>query len=499
MGFRTNRGRSVGVCLALAGVALAGPAGGEEWTFVGARYQGMGGAGVAVVDDATAAHWNPGALAFGETREASFPLSFSTTIEGDTLAQADAITDFLDATAFGGILAKMEGGQPLTLSELRDALELVGGLAPGLDDEGEGGLALPDAGLQMRMGRLSVSVRGFGSLGIDPLLDAAALAFSSDLDVPTQIANVVGLGSDRSGQFANPASQSLADSIAAATAWSQDQAEELVFQSEQAGLDTSAPGIQGLVTEIATQTGALGTQDLAQNASGAELRSLVTQEIGLGYAQPLFGGRVGIGGNLRYVRGVTSFQHIDLDALASGTDVLDELTDFENTEVSQRVAVDAGILLRPGPRLRLGLVARNLNGPEFDLAGPGDFGLDPQVRVGIAYRLLPNWLVATDVDVTENETDALDGYGSRLLSVGTEFRIPLREADLALRAGAFTNVASGAERAVTVTAGLGLRLGSLAFDLALGASPDFQEIRDGGTRIPRRIHVSGVLRWLMEP
>ncbi len=33
---------------------------GSEWQFIGSRYQGMGGAGVAVVDDSLALYWNPG-------------------------------------------------------------------------------------------------------------------------------------------------------------------------------------------------------------------------------------------------------------------------------------------------------------------------------------------------------------------------------------------------------------------------------------------------------
>ena len=53
---------SVGVALAF-GLGL-GTARAEQWSFVGTRYQGMGGAGVAVADDSQAAYWNPGALGF---------------------------------------------------------------------------------------------------------------------------------------------------------------------------------------------------------------------------------------------------------------------------------------------------------------------------------------------------------------------------------------------------------------------------------------------------
>ncbi len=46
------------------GTSLASTARAEEWAILGSRYQAMGGAGVAVVNDNHAAHWNPGALAF---------------------------------------------------------------------------------------------------------------------------------------------------------------------------------------------------------------------------------------------------------------------------------------------------------------------------------------------------------------------------------------------------------------------------------------------------
>ena len=36
----------------------------REWTIVGPRALGMGGAGVAVANDATASYWNPAAFGF---------------------------------------------------------------------------------------------------------------------------------------------------------------------------------------------------------------------------------------------------------------------------------------------------------------------------------------------------------------------------------------------------------------------------------------------------
>ncbi len=481
--------------LSLVATGLPSGAGAEEWTFPGARYQAMGGAGVAVVNDGHAAYWNPGALAFHQATAVELPFSLSTAALGDGLANADDIADLIAGKGFGTVLTKVQSGTPLTLAELRDALSVVAKL-PGLGESGDGFLALPAAGFTLRRGRLAVTVRGSGSLGVDPVLDLANLAFSDDVDALTQVTNVVAGGADRTGQFTNAASQPLADAIAAAlAAWSQDQAEELVFQAEQAGLDTAAGG--SLITSIAEDTGALTAQDLALNGSGARLRGLFTQEVGVAYAHPLFGNRLGIGGQVRYLRGVTTTQFIQYDDVVDGQDLISELTDFQSQETSQNVSADLGILYRPNYRWRFGIVGRNLTSPSFDVRGADDYEVDPQVRVGVALNVLRSWVVAVDVDVTENDSDAIDGYASRLLSVGSELVLGGSEAALALRAGAFTNLAQDAGDSVTLTAGIGFRVWRLELDLAVAASPEFQELEAGDLSIPSRLQVSGALRYLM--
>lgn len=55
----------VRVCVLFATLAVAGPASGQTFESVGVRAQGMGGAFVAVADDATASWWNPAGLATG--------------------------------------------------------------------------------------------------------------------------------------------------------------------------------------------------------------------------------------------------------------------------------------------------------------------------------------------------------------------------------------------------------------------------------------------------
>ena len=156
------------------------------------------------------------------------------------------------------------------------------------------------------------------------------------------------------------------------------------------------------------------------------------------------------------------------------------------------------MLLKPWEWLRLGVTARNVTKPSFDLArdparpgGRDDLTLEPQVRAGVALWVLPRWVVAFDADLTENESELLDGFESRIVSLGSEWKIPLGKVGLALRGGAYLNAASDDLDAVTLTAGLGLRLWDFNLDLAVGASPKTEQVDAAGDEdIPGRANAS---------
>jgi hypothetical protein len=72
-----------GLMAAVVVVVCAAPAAAQMWELVGTRAQGMGGAFVAVADDATATWWNPAGLATGATLSIVWDMA-------DNLAPADA-------------------------------------------------------------------------------------------------------------------------------------------------------------------------------------------------------------------------------------------------------------------------------------------------------------------------------------------------------------------------------------------------------------------------
>ena len=489
---------SVAAALLWFGAGLASTANAEEWAILGSRYQAMGGAGVAIVNDNRAAHWNPGALAFVQSSEFELPFSATALSVGEVIRDADEIVDFIDTNSFDAVLTKIQAGQALTAVELQNALELTDKLI-GLGAEAEGFLTGLDTGLSFRRRGLMLSAQTSGSFGLDPILDLTGLSFSDDINALTQVANVVGVGADRSGVFTNIGSQALADTIAAALgAWSQDQAEELVFQAELAGLDTSALPIRDIVTRVATATGGITAPDLSLNGSGVLVQGLLTQEVGLAYGHSLFSERIGLGAGVRAVYGMSYYTFIQYDDITGTDDLIDDITDSNNRETSQRMAVDVGLLLQPVDWLRVGVVAKNVNRPEFKSSGPDGVELDEQIRAGIGLDLTSNWLLAADIDLTENESVNVEGFSSRMLSVGTEFRVPFWVGSLALRAGAYKNLASDGDDGITVTAGLGLRFTHLQLDIAAGAATTTEELEAGGSDIPSRMHVSGAIKWVSE-
>lgn len=509
--------RSLAACAcALLGAALsASPGAAQEWSFVGARYQGMGGAGVAVVDDVHAPYWNPGALAFPGRQGVAVPIGAQVAAEGSILRDVDDVASFIDSLSSGELdqlLTDLEAGNPIDAAQRATALELLVSRLPALDEEGEGLVAGVHASLLVRVGRIGVTGLGLAHFGADPVFDRENLSLSS-LSGGAAIDELVdpGTAMDRYGPGAAPSVVGQLEALFT-TAMSGNpnlQAEELVFQAEQAGLDVNSPGVAQGLLDVATATASATAGGFDENLSGAFVRGLAVEEIGVAYGHPLplpvrrLDGKIGIGGHLKYLYGTTFNKFIRYDDVDSGSDLANELGDTDNREVSHTVSLDVGVLARPWEWLRFGLTARNVTSPEFDLArdptdpaGPSKLTLEPQVRAGVALWLLPGWVIAFDADLTENETDLLDGYASRLVSLGTEFGLGLGPVELALRGGAYLNTASEDLDGVALTGGLGLRVFGFALDVAAGASPRTQEIEAANDQeLPSRVNASVMLSY----
>jgi hypothetical protein len=155
-------------------------------------------------------------------------------------------------------------------------------------------------------------------------------------------------------------------------------------------------------------------------------------------------------------------------ATINGNDV--KLSDnFGKAKVSTAFGIDVGAIYKPSSWLRFGVVAKDINQPEFDAPDGTKFKLNPQIRGGMAINPYSSLILTGDVDATSNKT-LVPGQKSQVLSLGAEQTI-LSEF-LSLRIGALKNMQDAASP-FTPTAGFGLRI--FAFRMDFGAGYDFRE------------------------
>jgi F plasmid transfer operon, TraF, protein len=142
---------------------------------------------------------------------------------------------------------------------------------------------------------------------------------------------------------------------------------------------------------------------------------------------------------------------------------------FGKATISNSFGIDVGAIYRPSSWLRFGIVAKDLNKPSFDVAGGGEYKMEPQVRAGVAVNPYSTLTLTADVDVTTNKT-LLPGVKSQILSFGAEQTI-LSEF-LSFRVGTFKNM-QDTQTPFIPTAGLGLRV--FFFRADIGGGYDFRE------------------------
>jgi len=107
------------------------------------------------------------------------------------------------------------------------------------------------------------------------------------------------------------------------------------------------------------------------------------------------------------------------------------------------MAIDVGAVMELTPLLDVGIVAKDINGPELGL-----LELDPRYRIGAALSL-PMITVAADYDITKDDSG---GTEYQDWAIGAEFDVWA----IALRAGMSNNAGlSGAPTLIHLGVGLG--------------------------------------------
>ncbi len=243
--------------------------------------------------------------------------------------------------------------------------------------------------------------------------------------------------------------------------------QNLDYAARQAGIDQS--DLQGTVDILDTvvQQAGSGGGDLENNTTSASLEGFGLVEIPLSYGKAL-NENFSIGGNVKLMQGYVYGTEVVVFNKDSG-DILDDAD--KNYKESTTFGIDLGAMYRI-KRFNFGLVARNINSPEFDgptVAGRkfADVTLDPSVTAGVAFIPYEGFTLEADYDITKQET-LFPGYDTQYFSMGAEWLF-LRF--LALRAGAYKNMAES-DIGLVYTAGIGLDLLSLHLDLAGAYSSD---------------------------
>ncbi|MHB8058399.1 MAG: conjugal transfer protein TraF [Desulfuromonadaceae bacterium] len=467
------------VLAAVALLSLSLPVAAQAVEFQTPGAVGMGGAGVARNNGALTAYWNPAGGAFNETPFAMH-LGVGVGAKGsDGLAEnVDRLSDidFDNVTDFDTNNASSVGEMVKTITILDDIGKRNGnialtGQAPlgfaikrvsfGLFGNFEGYIQ-PKADITNILPTLTGSST---SVGVDDLYDAV----DGQVYVP-------------SGYFSAEQLTNLAGQFESASALTNTQALQLAYaiDNQLAGSDIPAATTYDTLTNTLIPSLATGgTNTFDKNTTSAMTKAIMYYEVPLSYGHPFdFGkyGKLGIGATAKVISGTVYQNQVLLVNRPGGdnidsSDLIDDLT--KNSKSSTNFGVDLGALYKYDKWLSVGLVAKNLNSPKFDAPEydvpvandptsttkmPGeDVKLKPQVRFGVALDPY-SWLtIASDIDLTENDTVAPgtvvgSSVKSRNFGGGVEIH---PYSWLRIRGGAYKNLAAS-DAGMVLTAGFTL-------------------------------------------
>ena len=466
----------------------------QESFVVGPRALGMGGTGVAAVDDVPAQYYNPAAFGFfayqppaaeqtdkgpdsvdnNKLWKKSWGVGIDATFGGqihkDFADHINVLKKYYDNGTLDRVSAAGLAGSQADALALIDMLNALGNLS----DPDNAISADANAGLSIRIGHFGLGVRNFTQIsGRLQNLDLVNLGLGGIGDLNTQLSGVTPPGS---GSVLTAAQL---NQLATSTTLSNTNITTIDQLAAQAGVTPEQTQllVDSIIAAANGSGGALNT-----NTSAARMYGVSMLEIPLSFGWA-FNENLSVGGNLKAMIG----RVYGTDVLVFGDDVAGAIQRAdENYQQTISWGVDLAVMFRL-PMLNLGLTTRNLNSPSFDGPTVGlikyqDYKIEPSATLGAAFIPAEWFTLAVDVDLTSNST-VLSNYNSQMLRIGAEFN-PIHF--LALRAGYSYNIAES-DIGGLVHAGVGIDFWLMRLDLA-GAMSLKTTTYDGNT-VPREARV----------
>jgi hypothetical protein len=386
------------------------------------RSMGMGGAGVAVGNAATAPFFNPSLLAITEHKDdfaKELPVFGPRGYDPNDLKAS--VEDYHDADLVGKIDADIAAAE-LTPANSAGYHQIAADATLLASDPNVGFRAVSDKPIQ-------------GEIGLGTVVGIPSKTFGAAFFYNTWAA------------FGGRAHYTTED--------------EQVLNDMAAEIEAYADCLDGDVTACPTTSNYVSatgdvTFDTTGLTSSVDIRGLMLSEVGISFAREftIFGGAVALGITPKHVTARTFDYSADVDDMDAG-DIQEE--EYIHDQSNFNVDIGASRDFQNG--WRSGIVVKNLISQEYDFVytdpttgvetKTGSMTLKPQVRTGLSYQT--NWFTAAlDMDLTENDPVGFEDK-SRYVALGVE----LDAADWAqLRLGYRADTVNS-ERNVA-SAGLGL-------------------------------------------
>jgi len=230
-----------------------------------------------------------------------------------------------------------------------------------------------------------------------------------------------------------------------------------------------------------------------QGSTYLDVKGVALVEVPLAYGHNFESkiGNIMIGGALKYMQAITYIDHMKVDASGevAGAHVKKDKT-------SGNIGIDIGLAYQPALSydLTFGLVAKNLNSPEFDFADDTTFKVAPLVRAGIAYNIFESLQIAADLDLTSNKT-LYNDIESQMIGGGLNYEPFTDIFALSLRAGLMQNLHSGDKAGLIYTAGVGIGVKWFQLDLSGEMSGNSNTVQDVTVPQYAKVNIALISRW----